>query len=111
MKLSPGNCRKNELDMALVLAEKALRTTNGGVIFNKGTELESRLSYAQAVESMNHIRNYFAKKGSFSYSVCKSCTNWVQTPSSSFGTCKGVGGKHCYESCSNHTPNLEAWGL
>jgi hypothetical protein len=112
MKLSPSCYQKNELEMFFKLAEKALADKTGGAIFQKGTELESRMSYQQAIEVCKSLEAYFAVKGAFSFSICKSCNGFNPRCSSRehFGTC-GDTLKYEFETCSRHTPNKEAWGL
>jgi len=111
-KLGPNYHKMNELEMAFDLVRRALSDRVGGVVFNRGEEIESRLSYAKALEVMNSLEVHFAVTGRFSFSICKTCDHWnprtCQQPN--FGTC-GDKYKHAYETCVNHTPNKETWGL
>lgn len=113
MKLSPSCYQKNELEMVLDICERLLEGKTGGVIFNRGTEFESRLSYKQALDGVKSLRHYFGLHGSFSFSICKSCSKWNNKPHGNkvFGTCPKGDMKHQYETCSEHTKNKEAWGL
>ena len=105
--------QKNELEMVLDICEKLLQDKTGGVIFNKGTDIESKLSYKQALEGIKSLRYYFGLQGSFSFSICKSCRKWnnVGHGNKVFGTCPKGDMKHEYETCAEHTKNKEAWGL
>ena len=106
--------QKNELEMILIMCEKLLAEKSGGVIFNKGTDVESKLSYKQALEGIKSLRDYFGVEGAFSFSICKTCRKWNNKGHSNkaFGTCRiGEVCKHQYETCPEHTINKEAWGL
>lgn len=113
MSVSLSHHQKNELEMVLEVCERLLADKTGGVIFNKGTELESRLSYQQALAGVRSLRNYFGVNGALSFSICKSCKRWnnVGHGNKVFGDCKKHGLKHQYETCDEHTKNKEAWGL
>lgn len=114
MSASPDCYQKNELEMVLTMCEKLLKEKKGGVVFNKGTDVESKLSYAQAAVGLKSLRTYFAVQGTFSFSICKTCKRWNGAVSATgcFGKCgNNAGLKHQYETCSDHTPNKETWGL
>lgn len=113
MKPSASYHQKNELEMVLDICEKLLSNKPGGIIFNKGTEFESKLSYKQALEGVKALRSYFGVNGSLSFSICKSCKKWNNSYHGNkvFGTCPKGDMKHQYETCSGHTVNKEAWGL
>lgn len=105
--------KKNELEMVLDICEKLLTDKSGGVIFNKGTEFESKLSYRQALEGVKSFRSYFGLQGALSLSICKSCDKWNTTGHGNkvFGSCPKGSRKFQYETCSEHTKNKETWGL
>lgn len=104
--------QKNELEMVLDICEKLLSEKSGGVIFNKGTEVESKLSYKQALEGVKSLRSYFGVEGALSLSICKTCRRWNNKGHANkvFGNC-GEATKHQYETCPKHTKNKETWGL
>lgn len=113
MKPSIDCYKKNELEMVLDICEKLLKDKPGGVIFNKGTEVESKLSYKQALAGVRSLRDYFGVHGSLSFSICKSCKSWNNLGHGNkvFGSCRKGDMKHQYETCSEHTKNKETWGL
>lgn len=113
MKPSIDLHKKNELEMVIDMCEKLLSDKPGGIIFNKGTEFESKLSYKKALEGVKTLRSYFGLKGAFSLSICKTCERWNNTGHSNkaFGTCPKGNMKHQYETCVEHTLNKETWGL
>ena len=113
MKPSISLHKKNELEMVLDMCERLLSDKSGGVVFNKGTEFESKLSYKQALQGVQSLKDYFRAKGCFSFSICKSCERWKTDchGNKDFGTCPKGTMKHKYETCGEHTPNKEAWGI
>jgi hypothetical protein len=119
MKPSLSSYEKNELEMALEVAIKHLSEMKGGIIFNKGLDFESKISYHRAAKVLRAVRDRFGMDGCFSFSICKTCKSWYQPPdnapyrSNDFGGCRANSGKSrwCYETCERHTQNKETWGL
>lgn len=113
MKPTCSNHQMNELEMVFELVKRALADKAGGVVFNRGEEIESRLSYKEAAVIMKSLSVYFATKGCYSLSICKTCTKWNPRACSNpdFGLCCMDKLKYAYETCQNHSKNKETWGL
>ena len=114
MKPSINCYKKNELEMFLEMAVKLMEEASGGLKFNRGTDMESKLSYKQGVEIAKGLRTKYAMDCAFSFSICKTCTrfNPRQVSGEGFGCCAINGPvKYQYDTCSKHSPNNETWGL
>lgn len=114
--------KPNELEMALKIAAKAIdklmeEKPNGGLIVNKGQDIESKMSYKEAKLCMERIQRRFGMLGAFSYGICGGCTHWNTRPHGTahwkdFGTCPLCNKTtHRYDSCERHSRVNGGWGL
>lgn len=114
--------KPNELEMALKIAIKAIdrlmeQKPNGGLIVNKGQDIESKMSYREAKLCIERIERRFGMLSAFSFGICGECTKWDTRPHETahwkdFGTCI-VNNKitHRYDSCERHSEENGGWGL
>lgn len=114
--------KPNELEMALKIALKAIdklleEKPKGGLIVNKGQDIEAKMSYKEAKLCIERIERRFGQLGAFSFSICGDCTKWNTRPHCTahwkdFGTCMADGkNTHRYDSCENHSKENGGWGL
>ena len=120
--MSLHHYKPNELEMALRVALKAIdqlleQKPKGGLIVNKGEDIEAKMSYKAAKLCIERIERRYRLEGAFSLGICKGCTYWNTAAHNTgrwedFGTCK-VSGKttHRYYSCDNHSKENGGWGL
>lgn len=114
--------KPNELEMALRIALKAIdqlmeQKPKGGLIVNKGQDIEAKMSYHEAKLCIQRIERRFGNLGAFSFGICGCCDKWSTSNSCTsqykdFGTCF-VGNKltHRYDSCDHHSKKNGGWGL
>lgn len=98
----------NKLEAVLASAEKLLQKQvdekpNSGIIFDKGTEKERRLKYA---DSLALIQKY---RGWASFKVCGSCRYWdqrsgIQHYMDREGWCKKSPDPQKVTDCEHHCP-------
>ena len=99
--------KNNEMAMAVLCAKKALENKEGGIVFAKGTPLQTKMAYKKALECFDKLDTYFRYKGTFSKGCCGTCDRFnqsgVQSQFDEFGRC-GAGGKtvHVYDTCDSH---------
>lgn len=114
--------KPNELEMALRIAKKAIdqlidQKPKGGLVVNKGTPYEAKMSYQEAKLCMERLERRFAVKGAFSFGICSTCTKWNTASHDSgkwgdFGTCTVTKqSTHRYHSCESHSITNGGWGL
>jgi hypothetical protein len=110
--------KPNELELALKIAFKALdrlieEKPKGGLIVNKGEDIEAKMSYKEARLCMERIRRYFGDFDSFG--ICGECSKWnpkffTTGQYGDYGKCGNVT-KHRYDSCIKHSKENGGWGL
>lgn len=114
--------KPNELEMALKIAIKAIdqlmvEKPKGGLIVNKGQDIEAKMSYKEAKLCIERIQRRFGVLGAFSFGICGCCTKWDTKPHGTahwkdFGTCAlSKATTHRYDSCNNHSKENGGWGL
>lgn len=114
--------KPNELEMALKIALKAIdqlmvEKPKGGLIVNKGQDIEAKMSYKEAKLCIERIERRFGSLGAFSFGICGCCTKWDTRAHSSahwgdFGTCTALSKTtHRYDACENHSIKNGGWGL
>lgn len=114
--------KPNELEMALRIAKKAIdqlieQKPKGGLVVNKGTDVESKMSYKEAQQCLKRVERKYSVQGAFSLGICAGCTHWstathVTADYKDFGTCRLSGrDTHRYDSCDNHSKENGGWGL
>lgn len=114
--------KPNELEMALKIAMKAIeqlkeQKPKGGLIVNKGQDIEAKMSYTEAMLCMERIQRRFAIQGAFSLGICGECTKWDTAYHGTaqyqdFGKCRETGkSMHRYDSCDSHSKTNGGWGL
>ena len=112
----------NELEMALRVAKKAIdqlieQKPKGGLVVNKGQDIEAKMSYKEAKMCIERIERRFGLLGVFSFGMCGCCTRWRTAEHSTaqwkdFGTCMMTNkNTHRYDSCSKHSTKNGGWGL
>lgn len=114
--------KPNELEMALKIAMKAIdklmaEKPTGGLIVNKGQDIEAKMSYREAKLCLERIQRRFGGLGAFSFGICGECTHWNTAAHDTgkwgdYGTCK-LSKKHMhrYDSCEDHSKENGGWGL
>lgn len=95
-----------------LLASRAEKNPNSGIVMAKGKPNELRLKYKDMLRVIASLEQKLAEEGCMSFGVCKTCNNFNQKASSSgfWGQC---GGKlrHEYDSCENHSKTGGGFGL
>lgn len=122
--MSLNHYKPNELEMALKIAMKAVdklleEKPKGGLVVNKGQDIEAKMSYSEAKLCIERIQRRFGTLGAFSFGVCGECTKWntaghgtAQTQWDDYGTCTVLRkSTHRYDSCDNHSIKNGGWGL
>lgn len=120
--MSVSRYKPNELDLALRIAKKLLdrameEKPNGGLVANKGTPYEAKLSYHEAKLCMERLERKFGMLGAFSFGICGCCTRWNTAGHgtahwSDVGTCSLCNkSTHRYDSCDKHSRENGGWGL
>lgn len=114
------DCHKpNELEMAFKILDRAIdqliaEKPKGGLIVNKGTDTEAKMSYKEAKKCLERVKTKYALDGAFSLGICGECTSWntkfFSAPEKSLGKC-GNATKHRYDSCMHHSKENGGWGL
>lgn len=112
--------KPNELELALKIAFKAIdrmieEKPKGGLIVNKGQDIEAKMSYKEARLCLERIERMFGMSGAFSLGICGECTSWnprwyTTWEYEDFGKC-GNNKKHRYDSCIRHSKENGGWGL
>lgn len=114
--------KPNELEMALKISLKAIdqlleQKPKGGLVVNKGQDIEAKMSYKEARLCIERIQRRFGSQGAFSFGICEGCTKWDTRSHGTaqyndFGTCL-VSRKptHRYDCCENHSKTNGGWGL
>ena len=108
--------------MALRIAKKAIdqlleQKPKGGLIVNKGTDVEAKMSYQEAKLCLERIERKYSLQGAFSLGICQGCTHWNTATHCTadwkdFGTCKRSGkDTHRYDGCDQHSLKNGGWGL
>lgn len=120
--MSLDHYKPNELEMALRIAKKAIdqlleQKPKGGLVVNKGQDIEAKMSYQEAKLCIDRIQRRFGSLGAFSFGICGCCTKWSTAEHCTgiwgdFGTCR-VTNKHThrYDSCQHHSKENGGWGL
>lgn len=114
--------KPNELEMALKIAMKAIdqlmvEKPKGGLIVNKGQDIEAKMSYKEAKRCVERIQRRFGMLGAFSFGICGCCDKWdarghFSGKHKDFGTCTvSKKSTHRYDSCMNHSKENGGWGL
>lgn len=114
--------KPNELEMALKIAKKAIdkmleEKPKGGLIVNKGQDIEAKMSYQEAKLCLERLERRFGVLGAFSLGICGECTHWNTKAHSTgnwkdYGTCSlGKKDTHRYDSCDSHSKENGGWGL
>ena len=114
--------KPNELEMALRVALKAInqlldQKPHGGMVVNKGQDIEAKMSYQDAKLCIERIHRRFCGLGAFSFGICGECTKWDTACHDSAkwddcGTCSAKGKTtHRYDSCESHSKENGGWGL
>ena len=114
--------KPNELAMALRVAMKVLdqaieQKPKGGLIVNKGQDIEAKMSYQEARLCLERIQDTFALKGAFSFGICGECTHWQPQfftgKNENLGKCGGFAGntKYRYDCCNRHSRENGGYGL
>lgn len=114
--------KPNELEMALKIAMKAIdqlmiEKPKGGLIVNKGQDIEAKMSYKEAKLCIERIQRRFGMLGAFSFGICGCCDKWDTRPHGTahwkdFGTCTlSRTTTHRYDSCNHHSKENGGWGL
>ena len=112
--------KPNELEMAFKILNKAIdrlieEKPKGGLIVNKGTDIEAKMSYVEAKKCLDRIKTKYDLAGAFSFGICGECTSWntgyfTLDPNKSLGKCGG-NTKHRYDGCVKHSKENGGWGL
>lgn len=116
------NFRSNELELALKIAIKAIdrllaEKPKGGLILNRGQDIESKMSYREAKLCIERIERRFGGLGAFSFGICGECTKWNTAAHNTahwkdFGTCSATNKHtHRYDCCERHSKENGGWGL
>ena len=112
----------NELEMTLRIAMRAIdqqmdQKPKGGLVVNKGTDHEARMSFQEAKLCLERLERMFGLQGAFSLGICGSCLNWTTAGHGTAhwedcGTCR-LNNKsvHRYHSCDSHSKTNGGWGL
>ena len=120
--MSISKHKPNELEMALRLAMRVLdremeEKPKGGLVVNKGTPYEAKMSYHEAKLCMERLERRFGVLGAFSLGICGNCLRWKTAGHGTahwedFGTCT-INNKstHRYDSCDGHSKTNGGWGL
>ena len=114
--------KPNELEMALKIALKVIdhllaEKPKGGLVVNKGQDIEAKMSYRKAKQCIKRIQRRFGSLGAFSFGICGDCTKWdisghCTGDYEDFGTCKSTKKyTHRYDCCNNHSIENGGWGL
>ena len=114
--------KPNELEMALRIAKKAIdqlmeQKPHGGLIVNKGTDVEAKMSYKEATKCLKRIERKYSIQGAFSLGICTGCSHWntarhITGDYKDFGVCRITGKTtHRYDSCDSHSKENGGWGL
>lgn len=121
--MSLDHYKPNELEMALRIALKGIdqlleQKQKGGLVVNKGTDIEARMSYKEAKLCVERIQRQYSVQGAFSLGICGSCKNWSTAGHCTgnwedMGSCKLLSGKttHRYDCCDKHSKENGGWGL
>lgn len=108
--------------MFLKIATKAIdqlleQKPKGGLIVNKGQDIEAKMSYQEAKKCLKRIERKYGLQGAFSLGLCAGCTHWntkghCTGDYQDFGACR-LSGKttHRYDSCDKHSKENGGWGL
>ena len=120
--MSLDHYKPNELEIALKIATKAIdqlleQKPKGGLVVNRGQDVEARMSYQEAKLCLQRITRRFSQKGTFSIGICHGCSYWETSSHftgqyKDFGTCK-LSNKmtHRYDTCDKHSKENGGWGL
>lgn len=114
--------KPNELEMALKIALRAIdrlleEKPKGGLVVNKGEDIEAKMSYKEARLCIERIQRQFGLQGAFSFGVCGCCSKWNTKPHCTahwkdFGTCTAANKTtHRYDSCEQHSKENGGYGL
>ena len=114
--------KPNELEMTLKIAMKAIdqlmeQKPKGGLVVNKGQDIEAKMSYAEAKLCLERIQRKFAMLGSFSFGICGNCLKWNTAGHGTakyedFGECRETKKvMHRYDSCDGHSKTNGGWGM
>ena len=118
-----SNYKPNELEMALKIATKAVnqlleQKPKGGLIVNKDTGVEARMSYQEALLCLERIKRQYSVQGAFSLGICGSCSHWSTAGHCTgdwedMGNCRFMPGKvvHRYDCCDKHSKKGGGYGL
>lgn len=113
--------KPNELEMALKIAKKAIDSLieekpNGGLVVNKGQDIEAKMSYQKAKMCLERVQTKFSLSGAFSFGICGECSYW--TTDGHYSVYDDCGGckltkksTHRYYSCPKHSEKNGGWGL
>lgn len=120
--MSVSKYKPNELEMALRIAKKAIDALmadkpKGGLVVNKDTLYEAKMSYREAKLCMERLERRFDILGAFSLGICGGCTKWKTAGHGTAhwedcGTCMLTNkSTHRYDSCDKHSKENGGWGL
>lgn len=121
--MSLEHYKPNELEMALRIANKAIdqllaQKPKGGLIVNKGEDIEAKMSYREAKMCLKRIERQYSVQGAFSLGICGNCSHWNTAGHCTgdykdMGSCRFLPGKivHRYDCCDKHSKKNGGWGL
>lgn len=103
-----NNCNiDNDLKACLLTFQKLIddkvKEGKKGVVLNKGTEQEYKMSYKKLQSLLWELDTYFGLKGAFTYGICGNCRHFQNSCSidGTFGRCQGVSDRVMFESCKD----------
>lgn len=101
-----GN-KPNDLEAALLafqkLIEDKVKSGKKGIILNKETDSEYKMSYKKLQGLLWEMHSFFGMRGAFSFGICANCENFGNSCSAdgTFGKCNG-NDRVMFDSCENH---------
>lgn len=115
--LSTEDATVSDLEVLLlafdVLIEKRLKENpKSGVIVGKGTLNETKVKYTKIIKILERLDTYFRYKGTLSFGICGTCTNFSYNSSAgAFGTCQlSKKSKNEFDTCETHSIEGSGYG-
>lgn len=97
----------NDLEATLLsfqkLIDSKVKEGKKGIVLNKGTEQEYKMSYKKLQALLWELDTYFGLRGAFTYGICGNCKHFQNSCSvdGTFGKCQGINNKVMFESCKD----------
>ncbi len=85
------------------LIDGKIKDGKKGLILNKGTDAEYKMSYKKLQGLLWELDTYFGLRGAFTYGICADCKHFHNACSTdgTFGKCQEVTDKVMFDSCKN----------